>query len=133
ERIPKYDDWIEGIISEIEYDEQHKMSYKGEEKVASCVRFKFALKGCEFPHRSRWMTFSYGEKANLFKKYLSNLVEDAEPDMDFDLDDLKGFEIKTMWKEEGEYDSLELIRPLGKKFTPKSTVAAEKVDEEVSF
>lgn len=120
ERIPRLDEWIEGAILDIEYDEKHKRSYQGEEKVGPCVRFKFGLKGCEFPHRSRWLTFSYGEKANLYKKFLAALVEGAAPDMDFDLDELKGFAVKTMWTADGEYDNLEMVRPVGAKLKTKA-------------
>lgn len=125
ERIPKYDDWVEGTIIDIEYDENHKSTYQGEEKIRPCVRFKFGLKGCEFPHRSRWLTFSYGEKANLYKNFILALVEDAEPDMDFDLDNLKGLEIKTMWTKDEEYDNLAMIRPLVGKFNPDPKMAGD--------
>lgn len=135
ERIPKYDEWIEGTISDIEYDENHKSTYQGEEKIRPCVRFKFGLKGCEFPHRSKWLTFSYGEKANLYKQFISVLVNDAEPDMDFDLDALKGFKIKTMWTEAGEYDNLAMIRPLVEKIGAGETTGTPIVEdaEDVPF
>lgn len=115
ERVPKYDEWIPGKILDIEYDENHKSTYQGEEKVRPCVRIKFGLEGCQFPKRSRWLTFSYGEKANLYKQFVSVLVEDAKPDMDLDLDVLKDMKIKTMWSEDGEYDKLEMVRPLNEK------------------
>jgi len=128
ERIPKYDEWIEGTILEIEYDQEHKRSFQGEEKTGPCVRFKFALKGCQFPHRSKWMTFSYGEKANLYKQFVSVLVDDAEPDMDMDLDELKGMKIKTMWSQDGDYDKLAMVRPLVKKLK-----LGEKEPEDAPF
>lgn len=129
ERVPKYDEWVEGTIIDIEYDAEHKSTYEGETKIRPCVRFKFGLKGCEFPHRSKWLTFSYGEKANLYKQFVSVLVDDAEPDMDFDLDALKGLAIKTMWTEAGEYDNLAMIRPLTEKV--KSGAVAVKPETEV--
>lgn len=119
ERIPKYDEWIPGKILDIEYDENHKSTYAGEEKIRPAVRFKFGLEGCTFPKRSRWLTFSYGEKANLYKHFVSVLVDDAEPDMDLDLDDLKDMAIKTMWSEDGDFDNLAMIRPLNGKLGAK--------------
>ena len=131
ERIPKYDEWIEGTILDIEYDENHKRSFQGEEKIGPCVRLKIGLKGCQFPHRSKWQTFSYGEKANLYKQFVSVLVEDAEPDMDLDLDVLKSMPVKTMWSEDGEYDKLVMIRPLGEKVKAAASDAQE--GEKVPF
>lgn len=135
ERIPKYDEWIEGTILDIEYDPERKRSFNGEEKVGPCVRFKLGLKGCSFPHRSKWMTFNYSAKSNLYKNFVSTLVEDAEEYMDLDLDVLKGMEIKTMWSEDGDYDKLTMIRPLVEKIkTVKTTkTEQEKDDQEVPF
>lgn len=122
ERIKQYDEWIPGTIETVQLEENRLTGFKdektGEPKRADMVRFKFALKDHDFPHYSRWMSYSFGEKSNLFKKYLSYLVESAQPDMDFDLDDLKGFEIKTMWiknPKNEDFDNLEQIRPLGQK------------------
>lgn len=131
ERVPKYDEWISGVINDIEYDAAHKSTYAGEEKIRPAVRFKFGLEGCNFPKRSKWLTFSYGEKANLYKNFISVLVDDAEPDMDFDLDELKDFKIKTMWSEDGEYDNLTMIRPLGEKYGAVTEKKAK--EEEVPF
>lgn len=127
ERVPKYDEWIPGKILDIEYDEAHKSTFQGEEKIRPAVRFKFGLEGCEFPKRSRWLTFSYGDKANLYKNFVSVLVDGAEPDMDLDLDVLKGLSIKTMWSEDGDYDNLAMIRPLTEKIKPGQTQATESV------
>lgn len=133
ERVPKYDEWINGKITEIEYDENHKSTYAGEEKIRPAVRFKFGLEGCTHPKRSRWLTFNYGEKANLYKQFISVLVEDAEPYMDFDLDGLKDMKIKTMWTQDGDYDNLSMIRPLEKKVSAVPVQAAGDEVEEVPF
>ena len=127
ERVPKYDEWISGVIQEIEYDENHEKKFNGETKTISAVRFKLELKDCEYPKRSRWLTFSYAEKANLYRMFISQLVENAEPDMDFDLDELKGFEVKTMWtkSDDGEFDNLAMIRPLGDKYDPENQEPAK--------
>ncbi len=118
ERIPVYGESVKGKIVEIAYDKEHKSTWEGKERVRFCVRLKFELDGCQYPHYSRWLTFSYGEKATLFKKYIKQLVEGAQPDMDFDLDILKGMPIKTIWSSDGEYDNLELIMPLNAKVRP---------------
>jgi hypothetical protein len=120
-------DFITGIIEDIEYDMEHQSSFKnpdGTPKITPSVRFKFKLDGYSYPHRSRWMSFSYGEKANLYNKYLAKLVPGAMPDMDYDLDTLKGMKVKTLWAEEkgkdGQiYQHIENIFPIAKTHTPK--------------
>ena len=132
ERIEEYDSWIEGTINEIEYKEDHTRKFNGEEKTGPACRFKFGLKGYEFPKRSRWLSFSYNEKSNLYKNFIQFLVEDAEPDMDLDLDELKGMDIKTMWTRDGDFDNLTMIRPLRNKYGSKGT-ADPSEKEEVKF
>ena len=127
EKVPAYDTWINGKIIDIEYDEAHRSTYQGEEKVRPAVRFKLGLEGCNFPKRTRWMTFSYNEKAGLFKQFVSVLVEGAKPDMDLDLDVLKGMAIKTMWSQNEEFDNLAMIRPLGEKVKADAAVEVTEV------
>ncbi len=115
------DDWIIGEISKVEYNENYKRIWKGEEKVGPAVRLHFTLEGYQYPKYSGWMSFSYGEKANLYTKYISSLVEDAKPDMVFNLDQLQDMKVKIMFKQQKEYQNVELIRPLEKK------VIAEKL------
>ena len=135
----KTDDFIQGIIDEIEYDKEHKFNNKGEEKIGPAVRFKFVLDGYKYPHRSKWMGFSYGEKSNLYSKFLTALVEGAKPDMDFDLDGLKGLKVKTLWSEKNDFQTVETIRPVGKKilFVQEKSDLTEthevETDEEVPF
>lgn len=124
ERIPS-DEWITGIIEDIQYDMEHKTSHKGVDKIGPSIRFKFKLDGLQRSHSSRWMSFTYFAKGNLYDKYLKNLIENAEPDMDFDLDKLKGLKIKTMWTANGEFDNLEQIRAMVK-FPWKSAGTAVK-------
>ena len=117
ERIPTYDDWIKGEIDDVTLEENH--AFKGQfAKVGDAVRFKFKIEGCEYPHYSGWMSYNLGEKSNIFKKYLVGLVEGAQPDMVFDLDRLKGLKVKMILKANGDFDNLELIRPLEKKIDP---------------
>ena len=135
----KCDDFIQGEIDSIQYDENHKFGFEGKEKIAPAVRFIFALDGYEFKHYSRWMTFSYGEKTNLYLKYLTALVEGAQPDMDFDLDSLKGMKVRVLWSEKNDFQFVETIRPVGKKIQALKTITDSfadddlKPDDEVPF
>lgn len=122
-------DWTTGTISEIEYKENHERIWKGEKKTGPAVRLKFTLDGYKFPHSSGWLTFSYGEKTGLYSRYISALVEGAEPDMKFDLDELKDMPIKIMWKQNGEYQNVELIRPLEEKIVPSAEPPEEAPPE----
>ena len=131
ERIQQYDEWISGEISEVHLREDHDTGFKypakkddgsphpqaGQPVICDQVRLKFSLDGHNYPHYSRWMRYSYGEKSNLYLKYLKYLVENAQPDMDFDLESLQTMKVKTMWSksEDGKFDNLEQIRPLNGK------------------
>lgn len=115
-------EFITGVIEEIQRDENHKSTYEGKERISDCIRFKFHLNGCKFPHYSRWMTFNYGEKSNLYQKYLVNLVANAQPDMDFDIKELEGMKVKTIWKEKNGFQSIEVIYPLNGKLGEKSSL-----------
>ncbi len=137
---------IPGIIEEVCYDNEHKFKgFQGkEDTIQPAVRLKFKLDGYKFPHYTRWMKFTLGEKANLYKKYISKLMENAVPDMDFDLDVLNGMKIKTTWSEENDFQNIDAIYPAGLKIkvdTPiapiPGTFAADynepPIDEEAPF
>lgn len=113
------EDWVTGTIEEIQSDEKRDTGFKDEETgepiIKHCIRFKFALDGYAYPHYSRWMSLSYHEKSNLLKKYLFNLVEDAQPDFDFDLERLRGMKVKLMWSNNGDFQNIEMIRPIAAK------------------
>lgn len=115
-----------GTIDKIEYDMEHKFTWQGKESIQPGVRFVFKLQGYEYPHRSRWMKFNVGEKANLYKKYISKLVANAHPDMLFDLDVLVGMGVKTLWDENGDFQNLESIMPIGKKISVKENEINEE-------
>lgn len=110
-------DWVNGEILDIQRDENHEVKFGAEPQLKDCVRFVFGLEGYQYKHYSRWMTFSYNEKANLYKKYLVNLVVGVFPDCDFDIEQLIGMKIKTMWQENksangmNTFQSIETIRP----------------------
>ncbi len=111
----KIGELISGVIQEIEYDNEHKFNYKGQESVGPAVRFKFKLEGYSYLHSTRWMKFNVGEKANLYKQIISKLVKNARPDMCFDLDELRDMPVKTIWSENNDFQNLDNVYPLGEK------------------
>lgn len=131
---------IPGIISEIKYDMAHKSVWQGKEKIRPAVQIKLKLDGYKYAHGTPWLTFSYGEKARLYLTFIAKLVENARPDMDFDLDCLKGMRVKTIWSDNGDYQNLDNIYPLEYKVNPgvPSTAPHEEepeppVDEDIPF
>jgi len=110
---------VRGIIEEVQYDTRSFKAYKegDEDTTGPAVRFKFKLDGCSFPHYSRWMKFNVGEKANLYKKYLVELVENAVPNMDMDLDELNSMRVITTWADNGDFQNLETIAAEDAKIT----------------
>lgn len=116
---------LKGTIAGIDYDNNHKFSFQGKESVHPAVRFVFSLDGYVYPHRTRWMKFNLGEKSNLFKQIVSKLVKDARPDMYFDLDELKGMVIKTLWSENNDFQNLDSIFPIGEKRSVKEVVDSQ--------
>lgn len=122
----KVDEFINGIIEDITYDQEHAFKgFQGKPDTKQPgVRIKFKLEGYEYPHYSRWMKFSYDDRSNLFKTFLAPLVEGANKDLDFDLDQLKGMKVKTLWSENGEFQNLDTVRPVGKKVKPLNVVNA---------
>jgi len=125
------DEFISGEIEKVQYEESHEFKFQGKVKTAAAVRLKFKLDGYQYPHYSRWMTFSYGEKANLYLKYLSPLVENAHPDMDFDIEALEGMKVKTLWAENNDFQNLETIRPVGGKLKFESKLPIKIEDSEL--
>lgn len=138
EKVPT-DDFVRAEIEDIKYEADHLFKgFQGaEDKKKPGVRLKFKIEGCQKPHYSRWMSFNYGEKSNLFTKYLLPLVEGATPDMDFDLDNLKGMKIKMLWAEKNDFQYPETIRPATNKlkFHGSATIDESELqpDEEVPF
>ena len=101
-------------IIDVQYENGHQFpSYEGKPgKVADAVRFKFAIEGMKYNRYSKWMTFTMGSKGALYSKYLSALVKGIKPDTKFDIDHLVGMKIQTLWKQNGEYQNLEVIVPV---------------------
>ena len=113
----KLDNWLNGQIDEVVEEKEHEFNYKGKTTVYPGIRLKFILEGYQYPHYSRWMKFPLGRKSNLFKKYVSSLIESPKPDSNIDIDCLQGLKIKTMWSEQTSqdgkvYQNIEMIRPL---------------------
>ena len=112
------DDWIEGeIISEdIFRDVDQKFINKEgvlEMRKVDQIRFKFKLAGYKYAHYSRRMTLSTSKRSNLFKFLQDIYGERIVPDIAINTEGLIGLKIKTMWKNDGEYQNLVMIRSLG--------------------
>ena len=128
-------DFVSGVIEDIQREKEHESIYKGVTSVKDCVRFIFKIDGYKDYHYSGWMLFAYGKKCNLFTKYLVSLIEGALPYMNFDLDQLKGMKVKMLWQNNpnSEYQHIETIRPFdGKKLIPiinDESVEEEPIDE----
>lgn len=117
----KTDDFVTGTIEDIVYDKEHV--FKGFNGAPDSppqlgVRFVFNVDGYKFPHKTPWLKMSYSAKSNLFKKYISSLVQGAKEYMDFDLDQLKGMRVKLLWIDNGDFQGVETIRPLDAKIIP---------------
>ena len=127
-------DFVNGTIVEVQEDLEHKFTFKGEEKIKPAVRFIFELEGYEFKHYSRWMYFGYSERATLYAKYITALVENPEIDMAFDIQNLSGMKVKTLWKDETNgWQSIETIRPVGGKLKWTAGKADEPDSIEPAF
>lgn len=134
------DEWLPGIIEEIEYDMERKSTYQGKEKVGPAIKIKMVLDGYKYPKSSGWMSFIYSEKANLYKTYICGLVENPKPFMNFDPDVLKGMRIKTMWEtnpKNVDYQNVVRIRPEGQKVVaaaePPEEVVGEPTEDPIPF
>jgi len=127
----KIGDFTHGVIENIEYEKDHVFKSAKGNKTADGVRFIFRLEGYQYPHRSRWMTFSYAEKSNLYTKFLSKLILGAMPDMDMDLDVLKGVKVKIIWNEQNDFQYPENIFPEGEKLKLIDLIKTDLEHEEV--
>ena len=115
-------DFTTGTIEKIQYEEKHEFKFQDKLTVAPAVRFKFNLDGYEHSHYSRWMRFNYGVKSNLYGKYLVPLVENAMPEMDFEIEHLEGLRVKILWVERNGFFNVDTIRPAGGKVRYSSDI-----------
>ena len=111
------DEWLEGTIEEVQYDEarayksKNKETEEWEEKTAPHVRLKFKIDGYQWPHYSRWMKCSTHQKNNFYSKYLKYLTPQYDcQDKAIDLDLLVGIQVRTMWENDGDYQHITQIR-----------------------
>jgi hypothetical protein len=114
------DEWINGTIKDIQYDLEKKWTWQGEESIKPGVRLVFEVEGYSYPHYSGWLKFNVSEKSNLYKRYISALVKDAKPDMDVDIDILKGMKVRMIWEEnENGFQRVLKIKPVKDKVVAK--------------
>lgn len=115
------DEWLNGEITTVEHRLNENRKFKNEAgetevKTVDEVRIVFKFEGYEFKHYSRWMTASTHKESNLFKKYLSKVLLDLQPNSDLNTDELVGKKVKVMWSENeynGEmYQNVEQVRAL---------------------
>ena len=130
EAVPT-EEWINAEITDVKYEENHEFGGQFA-KTGEAVRLVFKLEGFQQPKSSRWLTFSYGEKSNLYLKFLKPLVDGAKPYMDYDIQRLKGTKCRLMFSsvdtEDGKtFYNIEMVRPLKDKASVLPTI---KEDEE---
>lgn len=106
------DEWIPGEIVDIQYEQEHEFTYKGNKKIGDAVKILIRLDGYKDNKSTGWWAFNYSEKSNLYNIFIKSLVPGATPNMSFDLDGLKGMKIKAMYAQNGEYQNLAMVRPL---------------------
>lgn len=135
----KCEEWIKAEITDVKYEEEHEFGGQFA-KTGEAVRIVFQLEGYKQPKSSRWLTFSYGEKSNLWLKFLKPLVPGAKPYMDFDVQDLKGIKCKLMFTSSDSDDgktfyNIEMVRPI--KEPDKNNLTMEQLsdisDEQPAF
>jgi len=117
------DEWLTGTIKDIQYDMEKKWVWEGKETIQPGVRFVFSVDGYQYNHYSGWLKLNVGEKANLYKRYVASLVGNAKPNMDIDIDVLKGMSVKFMWEENDKgFQRVLKIKPLFDKVSADSIV-----------
>lgn len=137
EKVPT-NDFVNAVIAEIEYDENHlfrgfatKDGKSIPDTIRCGARFTFEIEGCKFPHKSRWMKLVYSKKAPVFKKYIMPLVEGAREYMDWDLDNLKGMRIKMLWRDDGNFQDIDTVRPRDRALAYKENAQIYKGDVQI--
>lgn len=132
EKLPT-NNFVDGFIEDIIYESEHTFKGYGKDEkgnpkpdtIASAVRIVILLTGFKYPRKTPWMRFSYSDKATLYKSFIEPLVEGAKPYMKFDLDQIKGLKVRTLWKDKGDFQNLATIIPAdGKKVVPLNVEAA---------
>jgi len=129
------DEWITGKIVAEKVFENVDQKFKDKEgndsvRKVNQVRFELSLDGYQHNHYSSRMTLSTHEKSNLFKFLQQIYGENIAPDLAIDTAKLIGLKVKTMWGNNGEYQNLIQIRPLG---TPPVIWETQEHSEEAPF
>lgn len=134
EKVPT-DNFVSAVIERIEYETDHEWKpFQGKDREPSdAVKLKFIIEGCQYPKSTPWMSFSYDARSKLYSIFINSLVEGAEEYMDFDLDQLVGMKIKMLWKDNGEYQNIETVRPVGEKVKPIANFKAPNPDDKLPF
>jgi hypothetical protein len=91
------DVFIQGVITKVEEEQDHKFITPKGEVLSDAVRIHFALDGYQQDKRSAWMYFHYGKKGALLNKYLVKLVENAQPYMNFDIQKIVGMGVEVIF------------------------------------
>lgn len=104
----KIDEWLTGEIKEVAHRFNADRKLKNDDGVMEArptdeIRIAFVFDGYEYKHFSRWMTASTNKESNFYKKYLSKILPDKQPNCDINTDELVGKKVKVMW-EENEYN-----------------------------
>lgn len=135
ERV-KTNELLNTVIDDIQLDEKHPFKgFQGKpDTIQSAVRFKFMIEGMKFHKYSRWMKFMYSEKSTLYSKYIVPLVSGIKPEAKFDIEHLRGMKVKTLWRNNGDFQNLEIIVPANGMVPYTSEPCVKKpADEEVPF
>lgn len=115
------DEFVEGIIQDIKFDPEHQFKSSFGDSVGPAVQFKFIIKGCAFPKKSKFLKYVYSKKSNLYKKYMISLIENPKEYMAYDIDRVIGLKVKMLWKDEdpdGKFQGIDVIRPADGKKLP---------------
>lgn len=130
EKVP-VGQFVNATIAEVQHHEKHE--FKGQNaKIGPAIRFKFEIDGMKYPHYSRWMAFSYNEKASLYLKFIAPLVEGAKPDMKFDILSLANLRVKMIWlpnPKNPDFQDISLILPMDDSKVLPVTVTPPQAEE----
>ena len=59
------DEWLNGTIVDIKYEEEHEFTWKGNSYKAQAVKIFIELDGYKEKKQTKWMSLLYTEIANL--------------------------------------------------------------------
>ena len=91
------DVFLPAVITAVEEEQDHKFNTPKGEVHNDAVRFVFSLSGYQQPKKSAWMYFHYGKKGALLNKYMSKLVNNYQPYMEFDIQKVVGMSVEIIF------------------------------------